>query len=212
MNTATTVAFVVAALFAVGDWTACARANKTLEYLCKPATLAALIAAACVLDPVGDAHSRRVWFVVALVFSLTGDVLLMLQRDLFVFGLAAFLVAHVCYVVGFWTTPPGGFALAVSVVAVVAIVSPLARRIVRAVHHQPELRPPVIAYIAVISAMLASALAIGNALAAIGAALFVGSDSMIAWNRFVRPFPAAAVAIMVTYHLGQAGLVVSLVK
>ena len=33
---------------------------------------------------------------------------------------------------------------------------------------------------------------------------------MIAWNRFVRPFRGADVAIMVTYHLGQAGLVLSL--
>jgi hypothetical protein len=33
---------------------------------------------------------------------------------------------------------------------------------------------------------------------------------MIAWNRFVQPFAAAAVAIMVTYHLGQLGLVLSL--
>lgn len=36
------------------------------------------------------------------------------------------------------------------------------------------------------------------------------SDAMIAWNRFVRPFRAADLGIMVTYHLGQAGLVLSL--
>ena len=70
----------------------------------------------------------------------------------------------------------------------------------------------MIAYIAVIAAMLASALASGNVVAAVGAALFVASDSMIAWNRFVRPFAAADVAIMVTYHLGQAGLVLSLLR
>ena len=62
----------------------------------------------------------------------------------------------------------------------------------------------------VISVMLATACATGNVLAGVGAALFVSSDAMIAWNRFVRPFPAADIGIMVTYHLGQAGLVLSL--
>ncbi len=66
-------------------------------------------------------------------------------------------------------------------------------------------------YMVVISVMLATALASGNVLAGVGAALFVLSDSMIAWSRFVRPFRAAELGIMVTYHLGQAGLVLSLV-
>jgi uncharacterized membrane protein YhhN len=171
-----------------------------------------LVVAACVLDPAAGAGARRGWFVAALVASLAGDVLLMLPRDLFVFGLGAFLVGHVLYVVGFWTDPPGALELVVAVVIVIALVGPLAVRIVRSLGDEPSLRPPVLAYIGVISAMLASALASGNVLAACGAALFVASDSMIAWNRFVRPFPAAAVAIMVTYHLGQAGLVASLLR
>ena len=50
----------------------------------------------------------------------------------------------------------------------------------------------------------------GNPIAAVGAALFVASDSMIAWSKFVAPFAAAPVAIMVTYHLAQAGFVLSL--
>jgi uncharacterized membrane protein YhhN len=64
----------------------------------------------------------------------------------------------------------------------------------------------------VISAMLATALAGGNVVAAVGAVLFVASDSMIAWDRFVAKFAWAPVAIMVTYHLGQAGLVASLLR
>ena len=71
---------------------------------------------------------------------------------------------------------------------------------------------PVTLYIVVISAMLITALATGNAWAGVGAALFVSSDAMIAWNRFVRPLPVADVGIMVTYHLGQAALVLSLVR
>ena len=74
------------------------------------------------------------------------------------------------------------------------------------------LRIAVSAYMVVISAMLATALATGNVVAGLGAALFVASDSMIAWDRFVRPWTWAPLAIMVTYHLGQAGLVASLLR
>src|SRR4051812_11194553 len=85
-------AVAAAAVFAVGDWVAAARKRRALEYVCKPATLAALLVAASALDPAAGADSRRSWFVVALVFCLAGDVLLMLPQDLFVAGLAAFLV------------------------------------------------------------------------------------------------------------------------
>jgi len=215
VNAATVVAFALAAVFAVGNWTAKARSSRALEYLCKPATLVALIVAAGVLDPAADAHTRRVWFVAALVFSLAGDVLLMLPQDLFVPGLAAFLVGHLGYVIGFWTHGPSALALVVSIVVVIAVVAPLGRRILRAVGQagEPrELRIAVGGYMVVISAMLASALASGNVAAAAGATLFVASDSMIAWDRFVRRFSWAPVAIMVTYHLGQAGLVASLLR
>lgn len=217
MNAATTVAYAVAAVFAVGDWLAkarpSARERRVLEYVCKPATLVALIAAAALLDPAADAHTRRVWFVAALVFSLAGDVLLMLPQDLFVPGLAAFLVGHVCYVIGFWTHGPSALALIAAAVLVVAVVAPLGRHILGSISRsaQPgELRLAVGGYMVVISAMLATALATGNVTAGAGAVLFVTSDSMIAWDRFVRPFAWAPVAIMVTYHLGQAGLVTSL--
>jgi uncharacterized membrane protein YhhN len=214
VNAATGAAFAVAAVFAVGDWTAKARNNRPLEYVCKPATLAALIVAASVLDPTAGAGPRRTWFVVALSFSLVGDILLMLDdwRDLFVFGLGAFLLAHVAYVVGFFTDPPGALAWVVGAVIVIAVLGPVAVRIVRSLGAESELRVPVVAYIVVISVMVATALATGNVAAAIGAVLFASSDAMIAWNRFVRPFPQADVAIMVTYHLGQAGLVLSLLR
>jgi uncharacterized membrane protein YhhN len=203
-------ALVVAAIFAVADWVAKARDDRTLEYVAKPATLAALIVVALAIDPTDS--TRRWWFVAALVFSIAGDVLLMLPSDQFVAGLAAFLVAHVCYVVGFWVEPPGALALLVSVVVVGVLMVPLAMRIVRALRAGEEraLVGPVVAYITVISAMVVSAAASGNVAAIVGAALFASSDAMIAWDRFVRSFALAPVAIMVTYHVGQASLVLSL--
>ena len=140
MNAATAAAFVVAAVFAVGDWIAKARMNRALEYVCKPATLSALIVAASVLDPAVDAHTRRTWFVIALVFSLGGDVLLMLPQDLFVAGLASFLIGHVCYVIGFWTHGPSGIAFVIAAAIVVTVVLPVGRRILRALSDEPENR------------------------------------------------------------------------
>ena len=55
-------------------------------------------------------------------------------------------------------------------------------------------------------------MASANAVAAVGAISFAGSDSLIAWDRFVRPLRWAPVTIMVTYHVGQALLVLSLLK
>jgi len=210
MTAAAVVLLLAAGMFAVGDWVARARKNAPLEYLCKPATLATLIGAAVALAPVHDAGARRVWFVAALVCSLAGDVLLMLPTDRFVAGLAAFLVGHLCYVAGFWADGPSGIAFVVASAVVVVVVVPLGRRILGAIGGRRGLRVPVALYMVVISVMLATALATGNVLAGIGATLFVSSDAMIAWNRFVRPLRGADVGIMVTYHLGQAGLVLSL--
>jgi uncharacterized membrane protein YhhN len=69
----------------------------------------------------------------------------------------------------------------------------------------------VAAYILVISVMVTMAIGTGDARAIVGASLFYVSDALIAWNRFVRPLAFAPVAIMVTYHLAQAGLVLFLV-
>jgi len=87
----------------------------------------------------------------------------------------------------------------------------LGRRILAGVQEiEPRLSTPVSAYIAVIGVMVAAALASGEPFAATGAIVFMASDTLIAWNRFVQPLSWAPVVIMVTYHLGQAGLVVSL--
>jgi len=218
MNTPTAVAFAVAAVFAVGDWLAVARrgtpgAWPRVEYVCKPGTLTALVLAAVLLDPAAGSDTRRSWFVAALIFSLIGDVLLMLPREQFVGGLVAFLVAHMCYIAGFWTEEPTTLAFVAVAIIVALAFWTLARRIVPGVRRtEPALVAPVVGYMVVIGVMLAIAIATGNLWAGVGAALFAGSDSMIAWNRFVHEFRGAGLWIMVTYHLGQAALVGSLLR
>ena len=200
----------VTAVAAVVDWWAVARDRRPVEYVVKPLTLVALTATALALDPADPAV--RAWFVVALVLSLAGDVLLMLPRDLFVPGLAAFLLAHAAYVVGLALAgvTPGGMVVGLAVVglALVAVGMPLLRGARRA---EAALVPPVLAYMLVISAMLATAVGTGRALAIAGAGLFYLSDALIGWGRFVTAHDRGRVAVMVTYHVGQALLVLSLI-
>ena len=218
MNPGTAVAFAVAAMFALGDWASRAREVpsavwRRVEYVCKPGTLTALVVAAALLDPVHGSGGRRAWFVAALVFSLAGDVFLMLPREQFIAGLSAFLMGHLCYIAGMWTRGPaiGGFVIALVVVGLT--IGALGRRILPAVKARDRaLVGPVSAYMAVIGVMVATAVATGNVVAGVGAVLFAASDTMIAWDRFVGHFHRASVWIMVTYHLGQAGLVVSLLR
>ena len=96
----------------------------------------------------------------------------MLPQDLFVPGLAAFLVGHVLLRRRLLDARPARrVALAVAAVVVLAVVVPLGRRILAEIVRagQPaELRVAVAVYMAVISAMLATALASGNVVAAVG--------------------------------------------
>jgi uncharacterized membrane protein YhhN len=187
-------------VFALADWVAVVRVSKPLEYVAKPAALAALVVYAA-----ADPNPQR-WLVAALVLSLLGDVYLMLPVDLFVAGLSSFLLAHLAYVATF-AAPLGARLVAASAVAV--LTSPVAFRVLRNVH-APPVRLAVGSYMLTIALMVGSAIASGSLVAASGAVLFLVSDSLIAWNRFVRPFAGAQAAIMVTYHLAQLALTLAL--
>ena len=196
-------------VLAVGDWIFVERGDKQREYFFKPATMVVLIVLAATLDPISD--GRRAWFVVALVLSLAGDVFLMLPRDLFVAGLASFLLAHVAYIVGLRIDDGPWTGVLVWVAVMAAVASVIARPIVANLRRDhPDLVAPVVVYMGAISLMVASALATGIWLAAAGALVFYASDYLIARTRFVEPQRWGPVAIMVLYHLGQAGLVLSL--
>ncbi|MGZ4677427.1 MAG: lysoplasmalogenase [Acidimicrobiia bacterium] len=200
----------VAGVAAVGNWVAVARERPRGVYVCKPLTLILMIAAAIALDPT-TTDAVRTWFVVALVLSLLGDVFLMLPRDAFVPGLASFLLAHVAYIVGLNLDTDGHWWWAVPVAVLVAVIG---RRLVRALRAggHDALVGPVSAYMLTIAVMVASALASGRAVAAVGAVFFMTSDALIGEDRFVRHRAWQPVTIMVTYHLAQALLVISLTR
>lgn len=201
----------LALVVAAGDWHAVFHGNKVLEYVCKPLTMVVLLAATVALDV--DHPAVRTWFLIAIGLCLIGDVLLMLPQDLFVFGLASFLLGHVAYIVGMHVDGVAAARFGLGVGLVVVAIAIIGRRVLQGVRtgDEPELAGPVLAYMAVISVMVASAIGTGHLAAVVGATSFYVSDALIAWNRFVRATRHARLVIMMTYHLAQLGLVLSLV-
>lgn len=155
----------------------------------------------------------RRWISLGLIFSLLGDVLLAWPGDLFVFGLGAFLVAHLAYLKAYFSDCrrlallPLMLAIGVGALLLGILIS----------HGLGLLLVPVIVYGVAISAMLWRALArLGSdvpkrsaLLAAGGALAFVFSDSVIGISRFVVPFEAAPYVIILSYWLGQWGITAS---
>ncbi len=211
----TTVAWslgIVALLFAVVDWWAAWAGRRAVRYASKPAVLVALIGVALTLEPAVSANVRTA-MVVGLVLSLAGDVFLMLDEKWFVAGLAAFLLGHIAYVVGLQMAPTSLVFTALGLVVVGVAVASIGRRIVLDVAsgEQRDLVVPVAAYLLVISAMVVSAFGTQAGWAILGASSFYVSDATLAWNRFIEVRRWGPLAVMVTYHLGQTGLVAWLV-
>lgn len=208
-----------AMVVAVGDWVAVTKRARRAEYVLKPLVMVVLIAAA-VAFRTGNPAATFACTVAALALSLAGDVFLMVPTDLFVAGLASFLLAHLAYVAAFNRTAPLG-ATAVGMVIVLAVGVPLFLRMARGMRAsgQERMVVPVALYFGAIGAMVVSAIATAGrpdwdtahaALAIAGAGLFMTSDSLIGWRRFVRPVAHGDLAVIVTYHVAQACLVLAL--
>ena len=202
-------------LIALADWVAVAADRRPAEYALKPATMVALGAVVLALDlPDGQ---LRWWYLAAIVASRAGDVFLMLPETAmapepaFVAGLGSFLVAHLLYVVGMIILGVSGGALAVGAAVALVVIATVGRRVViGAKATDRRLFAPVMAYVAVIAVMIATSFGTGIVVGIVGALLFGLSDSVIGWTRFLRDFPHSRVLVMVTYHLGQVGLVLAL--
>lgn len=174
-------------------------------YLCKPLATLLILALALSLPA---AHAEYRWVIAAgLAFSTAGDIFLMLPRDRFVAGLASFLAAHLCYAWAFsigvpFAANPGFWLVYLALGGgVAAFVWPGLK---------PALRGPVTVYVVVIAVMASLAAERWHALgsvaalaAAAGAGLFVVSDSVLAIDRFRRPFHAARALTLVTYWAAQ---------
>ena len=217
MNIFLIAAFVFAALEALALW----KNNPRLEYAAKPAVMVALF---FWLWTSAGFSGALLWFGLGILFSLAGDVLLMISLDrLFLVGLVAFLCAHVAYVIGFNTPLPGVSAWGLLLAMMIWIGGTrIMRRIVAPLSAQGQagLRIPILVYGFVISIMLLSAMlkltdiswnAGAALLVALGAFLFYLSDIILAWMKFIAPIQNGRIYNILAYHLGQIALIAGVV-
>jgi len=154
----------------------------------------------------GPASAYDAWIVVGLLLCFVGDLALVpREKRWFLAGLVAFLLAHVAYTVAFLgeaslRSLPGWAAAALLAASAAAYL-----------HFRPHLgrmHGPVVAYIVVITAMLAAAWALAAARGdasgwqvAAGATLFYLSDIAVARRRFTpgAGFPTRAIGLPAYY-------------
>lgn len=150
---------------------------------------------------------------VGLLLSMAGDVLLIGRtRRAFLAGLIAFLLGHVAYAAGFIERGVDLVATLAAAAFLGLVCIWLGRRYLPVI--DPAMRRPVIAYAAIISAMLA--LAVGTTVyqAAVlilaGATLFWLSDLSVAANRLIRPAFIQRAWGLPAYYFGQLLLALSI--
>ena len=185
--------------------------SESLQFIVKP-LLMPLLAIYLLLRTNTINSNLKGWIFLALFFSWAGDIFLLFEErgsNFFLFGLSAFLVAQVFYIVFFHNIRMReyirGNALLLLLVIVyysilINVLSP----------YLGNMKLPVRIYGVVLSfmVMLAMHTMLGkNKKAALwmtmGAILFVVSDSLLAFNKFFSPFNNAGVIIMLTYGLAQ---------
>ena len=207
------LALAPAALTAAADWTAVWFERRRLGWLTKPAVLLMLLAG---FSLAGGWHAPLTWFGLALVFCLVGDILLMLPARAFIFGLAAFLLGHICYTLFFTLAHPPPLRAFIPALALVTLLSwpafvPVFRALRRKAYGMSFMLPMTL-YSLVLSLMLASALSLPfnpawrklpALLCAAGAALFYLSDVILSHNRFAQSIPRARFWTRLPYHSGQ---------
>ncbi|MBN2415637.1 lysoplasmalogenase [bacterium] len=187
--------------------------RERLFVILKPVTTMLIIALAAQSDP---SMSRDLLFA-GLVFSLVGDTALIKRDDgrFFRIGLIAFLITHLFYIAAFSI----GVTIQITEPGIIVVLVLLALLLYG--RFRPglgSLKIPVIIYMTVISLMVErAASAFGSEIFTIaqafrlfaGAVLFYISDIIVAWNRFVTPFPHNRINLLF-YYAAQTLIVMSL--
>jgi uncharacterized membrane protein YhhN len=174
----------------------------------KPLLMPALALVVALSAPREPKTLRRLLFA-AIALSWAGDVALMGEGLAhFAAGLGAFLFAHVLYIALFvrgldGRVAPLSFGYAAVYAAMIYVLAP----------HVGPLLVPVLVYGAVLCTMAALATR-GDATLALGGALFVASDAILASGRFVPDanIPRASFLVMLTYLAAQGLIVLSMTR
>jgi uncharacterized membrane protein YhhN len=213
--TASGIFLIIFIIICIAHLTSEAMWSLVGRYITKPVLMPALA-----LYYVSSAAQPNPVLIAAIVCGWLGDIFLMIPdpqktRRYFKPGLAVFLLGHVLYIAVFAaylpraaSVPAWGWAsLAVYIATGIVgyrLISP----------HAGKMLPAIIAYIIIIVLMGASTvLPLGNVntagavTAMAGALVFMVSDTINAYNRFVRDVPYERVLTMGTYLGGQFLLV-----
>jgi len=209
MNKSSWIILFIVILFA--DLFAVYTNNETLRYITKPLLMPLLIIY-FLANTNSFSSSLKKWVVLALLFSWTGDVLLMFESmngNFFIFGLAAFLIAHVFYIVLFDQIrikdkiKQSLIPLLPIAIYYILLISLLQPRL-------GEMKKPVSIYGLIISIMLSFSIDLWRLkdrqvsfYIILGALFFIISDSLLAINKFYQSFENAGIAIMFTYGIAQ---------
>ncbi len=162
----------------------------------------------------------------ALIFSWLGDVLLMFQDEgelYFIFGLLAFLLAHLFYLFAYRQHRYEDETKALIGVQRFRFSFPIILAgtglIAVLYNHLGNLQIPVLVYAVVLVAMVLNALfrfgrtsTSSFAMVFSGAILFMVSDSLIAITKFLEPIAYSGFWIMLTYTTAQFLIVQGIVK
>lgn len=138
---------------------------------------------------------------IALMFCLAGDSFLLSPR-LFVFGLASFLIGHICFIISFKKLK--GFQWSIGIL--LSMIGISVGLFLYLKDGLGELLVPVIVYISVISVMAWQGISLyekekdaQTLLIAIGSMLFIASDAILAVNKFKFEHAVFPVLILLTY-------------
>jgi uncharacterized membrane protein YhhN len=176
-----------------------------LIYIFKPLTMILIIIIA-LLAKEPSSRKYKYAIIAGLLFSLGGDIFLMLPVDLFIAGLISFLIAQLIYTYAFHSGRPlRSKFLAMLLFALYGVLI-----YVVLLPGLNGMAIPVAFYVLAILTMAWQAWdqwdqvrARWALLALIGALLFVISDSILALNRFGEPFAAARALTLSTYYAAQ---------
>ncbi len=167
------------------------KTNSTKKILLYKTPLSLLFILAWGLQPAQNALFSKL-VLIALLFCLAGDILLAFpSRSAFFSGLVSFLLGHVIYAAAFFLFGVVGQTMAVGVVLLTVSAAVVWRWLVP---HLSTMQVPVLAYIVVISIMVAGAFGVyGNSnlpegvrrTIFFGAVFFYLSDFFVARERFI---------------------------
>ncbi len=186
--------------------------NIQMQYFSKPSLMLILIF--YFVSNAKNLAAAKYPIIFALVFSWLGDLALLLDKQFktfFIYGLTAFLAAHIFYIFYFWKIRKlNKIATLPNALIFVGIAAYSLTLFALVASNVKNLLAPVGIYALVVSTMLAASLtafdfrnhSFGRICVA-GTFLFLLSDSILAINRFVAPSVFAPVFIMLTYAAAQ---------